>query len=161
MTPAQQAALEACAGRPLVQADFDVLEPLLPGRNDVAIAAHLSIGRVRYVHVPIAAIQAYMQSHGIWWVLKTAAADPTHAGQQAAAAVMEVASARYENIDLRLSFVGFILSALVTSGLMSADDLAAFSAMGQLADPVHYNEVSDRLNIAEGRLTLEGFKNGQ
>ena len=45
MTLAQQGALEALAGRPLDSADIATLEPLLSVRNDVAIAAHLSIGR--------------------------------------------------------------------------------------------------------------------
>lgn len=98
------------------------------------------------MHAPIADIQAYMQAHGIWWVLKSAAADPTHAGQQAAAAVLEVASARYENIDPQLSFVGYVFSSLVSAALMSADDLAAIQAMGAVPNPVLVGDVSDALN---------------
>lgn len=156
MTPAQQSALESVAGRSLTQADIDILDPLLiyDNRNDVAIADHLSVGRARPVRVPIADLQAYMQAHGIWWVLKEAAADQAHAGQAAAAAVLEVATARYENIDFALSFVGFVFAALVTAGLMTSEDHAALLAMASTPDPIHYNTVSDALNVAEGRLTL-------
>lgn len=162
MTPDQQAALEAVAGRALVAADIAVLDPLLAydSRNDVAIAAHLSAGRTRAVRVPIADLQAYLQAHGIWWVLKSAAADAAHPGCQAATAALEVATARYENIDFQLSFVGFVLGSLVTAELMSAADYAALLAMSSIPDPIHYNTVSDALNVAEGRLTL-GDINGQ
>jgi hypothetical protein len=158
MTPAQHSALEAVAGRPLTQADLDALDPLLgyDSRNDVAIADYLSIGRTRSVHVPIAELQAYMQAHGIWWVLKAAAADPQHPGCQAAAAVLEVATARYDNVDLTLSFVSYVFAALVTAELMSAAAHADLVAMSAVPDPIHTNAVSDALNIAEGRLTLGG-----
>lgn len=158
MTPAQQQALEGVAGRALTAEDIAVLDPLLAwdNRQDVSIAAHLSIGRTRPVRVPIPGLQAYMQSHGIWWSLKAAAADPAHPGQQAAAAILEVASARYDNVDIERSFVGYVFTALVAAGLMSADDLATIQAMGRSADPLHYNTVSDALNRAEGRVTLEG-----
>lgn len=159
MTPAQQSALEAVAGRALTAGDIAVLDPLLAydNRDDVAIAAHLSAGRTRPVHVPIADLQAYLQSHGIWWVLKSAAADAAHPGCQAATAVLEVATARYDNIDFELSFVGFVLSSLVTAELMSAADYAALLAMASTPDPIHTNTVSDALNVAEGRLTLGGL----
>ena len=158
MTPAQQQALESVAGRALTADDIAVLDPLIAwdNRQDVSIAAHLSIGRTRSVHVPIADLQAHMQTIGIWWMLKQVAADPQHPGQQAAAAVLEVASARYDNVDIELSFVGYVFGSLVTAGLMSADDLAAIRAMGRIADPLHYNTVSDALNRAEGRMTFGG-----
>lgn len=132
MTPAQQAALEACAGRPLTTDDIAALTPLLVARDDGAIAALLSVGLTRAVRVPIADIQAYLQSHGIWWVLKAAAADAAHPGQQAAAAVIEVASARYDNIDFTLSFVGYIFSSLVAAGLMAQADFDALHAMSMV-----------------------------
>lgn len=47
MLPAQQAALEAVAGRVLDAGDLAALDPLLNVRDDIAIAAHLSVGRVR------------------------------------------------------------------------------------------------------------------
>ena len=92
----------------------------------------MSVGRTRAVRVPIADIQAYLQSHGIWWVLKAAAADAAHPGQQAAAAVIEVASARYDNIDFTLSFVGYIFSSLVAAGLMAQADFDALHAMSMV-----------------------------
>lgn len=38
MTPAQQTALESLAGRPLSDDEIAAIDPLLPERNDVAIA---------------------------------------------------------------------------------------------------------------------------
>lgn len=47
MTPNQQAALEALAGRALDAGDVATLDPLLAVRDDLAVSAHLSVGRVR------------------------------------------------------------------------------------------------------------------
>lgn len=158
MTPAQQATLEACARRPLTQADIDVLDPLLAVRNDGAIAAHLSVGRVKVVPTPIGpgtvmslltpnggdflnAIEALgaVDANAKWsmWMIKNSTFDVGHPATRAqlpafAAAHPEMASA-----------------------------VAVLLAAAERDDPIHYNEVSDKLNIAEGRLTMGAFINGQ
>jgi len=53
MTPAQQTALEGLIGRPLTAGEISSLDPLLPDRNDVSIAAILSVGRTRTQPTPI------------------------------------------------------------------------------------------------------------
>ena len=45
MTPAQLSALEGVAGRPLTAPEIAAIEPLLPERNDVAIAAIINAGQ--------------------------------------------------------------------------------------------------------------------
>ena len=53
MTPAQQTALEGLIGRPLTAGEISSLDPLLSNRNDVSIAAILSVGRFRTQPTPI------------------------------------------------------------------------------------------------------------
>lgn len=161
MTPAQQSALEACAGRPLVQADIDILAPLLgpDSRSDVAIAAHLSIGRKRLADsMPI----------GVGTILGTMAPDGGSFLN-----IIEALGATDANckwtlhlimrgaFDIALPITRVQLGFFAVAHPELAGSLNALLAVAERDDPIHYNDVSDALNIAEGRLTLEGFKNGQ
>jgi hypothetical protein len=42
------------------------------------------------------------------------------------------------------------------AGIVDAAAVAAIKARAEQADPINYNAVSDALNIAEGRLTMQG-----
>ena len=109
---------------------------LISSRDMGAITDAVNLKRTMHVHVPIADIQAYLQANGQWWIIKDAAADPLHVGHTPAAAIMDVANARYENIDIGLSFVGFVFSGLVSAGLLSQANIDAINEMGIRADPV-------------------------
>lgn len=159
MTPAQQAALEACAGRPLVQADFDVLEPLLAIRNDVAIATHLSIGRKRLgdsMPIGVGTILGVMAPYGGDFLNTIEALGATDANCKWTLHLIQIGT-----FDIALPITRVQLGFFAQSHPDLAAGLNALLALPERDDPIHYNEVSDRLNIAEGRLTLEGFKNGQ
>jgi hypothetical protein len=67
MTPAQQLSLEGLISRELTGDEIAEIDPLLPDRNDVAIAAILSAGRVKTQPTPIG-IGTVLSCHGsLWW----------------------------------------------------------------------------------------------
>lgn len=105
-------------------------------RDTALIAAALSKDRVRMVLVPIADLQAYLQKANLWWVIKAAAANTIATAHNAAVVVLDVANARYENVDLTLPFVVEQLDQLVASGLMTAEQLADLQAMATRPAPI-------------------------
>lgn len=156
MTPKQLAALESVAGRTLTDAEIAQIEPLLPDRLDIEIAAILSVGRTLRQLVPIADIQARLQSSGAWWAVKAAlSSDVTPESVRGAAqAVMDVANARYVNVDMTIPLVSQMFGALVSAGLLPAETYDDIAGMSYLPDPIESRVVSDALNVAEGRMTL-------
>lgn len=154
MNAAQQSALEGLLGKALSASDITTLDPYVAARNDVAIADYLSNGRVKVGKVEIADIQARLQSTGEWWVIKATAADSSSPQFQAANVVMDVATARYTNVDFTLPLVGQKFGELVAGGQMSQATLDSLNGLASSPDPIHYNQVSDALNVAEGRNTL-------
>lgn len=109
---------------------------LIVSRDEHAIANRVNIGRVKTVVVNISDIQAYLQTNNIWLPLKAAAADAGNAAHIPALALLEAATARFEHIDTTLPFVGTVLGALVTAGIMTAANQAAIIAMGTVPDLV-------------------------
>lgn len=158
MTPAQQFALEACAGRSLVQADFDVLAPLLAARDDVAMAAHLSIGRTRIVptQTGIGTILAVMAPDGGDFLNTIEALGATDGNCKWTLRLIEAGRLDLGNPTTRAQFQIF--------GMFhpaQAAPITALLAEGIVADPVDVGALSDALNVAEGRLTMGGFLNGE
>lgn len=103
----------------------------LAARDLDALAALVPPRRVQQL-VPIADIQARLQSSGVWWAIKGALSSGlTGSDTKAAAqAVMDVASARYENVDLSIPLVSQMFGALVAVELMPQavlDDILAMA----------------------------------
>jgi hypothetical protein len=121
-----------------IQSAFPSLTP--ETRDDGLIATTLSNGRTKVTNVKIGDIQAYLQAQGVWWTIKAAAAT-----NQDAAAVMDVANARYDAIDTTLPIVGQMLTGLVTAGLLTAAQQTAITSMGVVPDPVSVYDVSKAL----------------
>ena len=118
---------------------------LIASRDHDAIAAAVNVGRIRTDKVPIADIQAHLQSDGSWWVIKGVAAQADHAACAAAIALLDVAGARYENIDTTLPIVGQMLGALVATSVITQASLDVVVAMGVKPNPVTAQQVSDAL----------------
>lgn len=114
---------------------------LIAAQEHGQIAALVSAGRTKVVKVPIADMQAYLQTQGVWWAIKSAAADPAHAAVAAAVAVIDVANARYENIDTTLPMVAQMLGALVTAAILTQAQMDALTALGVVPDPVSASDV--------------------
>lgn len=141
-------------GRALSSNEVAAIDPLLAIRNDVAIAAVLSEGRVRLQSKYIGAgtIIAVMRPHGlsggafidqlvamgatdrdVYWAMDLIKQGRFDIGEPAAQVQMDVLASLLPDFAL---------------------GLAALKALGQVPDPVNFNHVSDALNVAEGRMTL-------
>lgn len=159
MTPAELSALEALAGRALLEPEVEQVDAWLPARRDDLIAALLSAGRNklvshlasergildRYPGGPTAAdallvkIEAFAQSeHPLSGIVKRAV---KFLGQP-------------EGIDIGSSAVQALLGHLAAGDVITADERAGLLAMATQPDPITTNQVSDALNKAQGLLTL-------
>lgn len=151
MTPEQQSALEGVAGRALTPEEASQIDALLPHRDDVAIAALLSVGRRRLQHKPI----------GYGTILEIL-------GAQGGAFIDTLVSLGTEDrnvhwgmeplsrgeFDIGLAPAQYQLGILAGSLPQFADGIASLQALGYVPDPLNFNAVSDALNVAEGRATL-------
>ena len=157
MTPAQQSALEAVAGRTLTAQEYVDIDSLLPGRNDVAIAAILSTGRTRIESKQIGrgTILAVMAPMGGLFIGTLRDIGDIRPRTMDSANVAEVVGLidRGE-FDVGMEASRAQLQIFAAANVDMAPGIAALLAVAEVANPIHYNTVSDALNIAEGRLTL-------
>ena len=151
MTPAQQSALEAVAGRALTADEIAAIDPQLPARNDVAIAAVLSVGRVRVEpkRVGIGTILATMRPNGGAFLDALEQLAATDSNVKWTLRLIE-----QSNFDIGLPATREELTAFAAGHPALAANIAALLAVAEISDPIHYNAVSDALNVAEGRLVL-------
>lgn len=156
MNVAQQNALEQVAGRALSAGEVTAINPLLnPGdRNDVAIAAILSVGRKRLQSklIGIGTIIAEMERAGLVGGEFLDALESLGATNRNVYWIMF-------NIQRGAFDIGDPASQVQVSGLKQtlsqyAAGLDNLLALGHVDDPIHFNIVSNALNIAEGRITL-------
>lgn len=153
MDAAQKTALEAVAGRVLTQDDITAIDALLPDRNDVQIASILSSGRVTTQPTPIGigTILAVMAPSG---------GDFLNALEQLGAADANVKWSlkmiEQATFDVGHPVTRAQLQVFAAAQPSMAGAIAALLAVADQPDPIHYNAVSDALNVAEGRLTLQG-----
>lgn len=151
MTPAQQAALEGLAGRPLAAQEYVDIDALLPARNDVAIAAILSSGRVTTQPTPIGigTVLAVMAPSGGDFLNALEAMGAVDANVKWSLKMIEQAS-----FDVGHPVARAQLQAFAAAQPPLAPAIAALLAVAEQPDPISFNAVSDALNIAEGRMTL-------
>ena len=153
MTPAQQTALEGLVARALSAAEIAVIEPLLAVRNDVAIADILSMGRVRIepMRVGIGTLLAVMAPNGGAFLDALEALAATDSNVKWTLKLIE-----QSNFDIGLPVTRTQLADFATAHPELAAHITALLAVAEQPAPIHYNAVSDALNVAEGRLTLGG-----
>lgn len=151
MTTAQQAALEAVAGRALTGDEIAAIDLLLPARNDVAIANILSAGRVKTQPTPIGigTVLAVMAPFGGEFLNALESIGATDANVKWALKMIEQGTFDVGHPVTRKQLQEF---ADATPAMSAA--ITALLAVGERTDPINYNAVSDALNIAEGRVTL-------
>ena len=151
MTPAQQSALEALVGRVLTAIEIAAIDPLLPARNDVAIAAVLSADRVRIEpkRVGIGTILATMRPNGGAFLDALEQLAATDSNVKWTLKLIE-----QSNFDIGLPATREELIAFAGEHPALTANIQALLAVAEISDPIHYNAVSDALNIAEGRLVL-------
>ena len=150
MTPAQQTALESIVGRSLTADEITSIDPLLPDRNDVAIASILSVGRV--------SLRPFEIGNGL--VLATI-------GLASGNALLDTLSSGADfrhvkplleqgRLDISSAVARGALDGFAQAGVITQAEANAIKALAETPNPIHYNTVSDALNIAEGRITLGG-----
>lgn len=110
------------------------------------IAAGIFVGRAKRVLVPIADIQAKLMATGEWWRIKQAAAE----GNQSAVIVVDMATARFANVDYSLPLVGQQWDALVADGLLAQSTRDELQALSMAPDPVDRLEVEAALFNPDG-----------
>lgn len=149
MTPEQQNALESVAERSLTQDEITVIDRFLPDRQDIQIAEVLSVGRIKLVKHTI----------GKGDVLDTIGFESGNALLDAVEANTLFRHVKPEldrgDLDISRPIVRGALDNMagVVSGFTQVH-ANALKALAEVPDPIHFNKVSDALNIAEGRLTL-------
>lgn len=158
MTPAQQSALEAVVGRPLSAEEVATIDALLADRNDVEIAAVLTAGQPpQQVSLAVEDVFDVLFSSGDYMTLKQAQLTGDATAIMAFAVLEDSKRIGSGKVNLQLPLTVALLDQLTAAGLLSAAGRAALDARATiLGAPIHYNTVSDALNIAEGRLTLHG-----
>ena len=151
MTPAQQSALEAVAGRALTGEEIAAIDLLLPERNDVAIAAILSTGRVKTqpTLIGIGTVLAVMAHSGGEFLNALESMGATDANVKWALKMIE-----QQTFDVGHAVTRAQLDSFAGASPEMAAAVGALLDVAEVADPINYNAVSDALNIAEGRVTL-------
>ena len=151
MTTAQQSALEAVAGRALTGEEIAAIDLLLPERNDVAIAAILSTGRVKTqpTLIGIGTALAVMAPSGGEFLNALESMGATDANVKWALKMIE-----QQTFDVGHAVTRAQLDSFAGASPEMAAAVGALLDVAEVADPINYNAVSDALNIAEGRVTL-------
>lgn len=150
MTPTQQSALESLAGRALTAEDIVAIEPHLAERNDVAIAALLPAKvTIQSTPIGIGTILAVLAPNGGAFLDALETAGQSDPNVKWALKLIE-----QSNFDVGMSATRAQMVAFAQAAPAFADGIAALLATAERSEPIHYNAVSDALNIAEGRLTL-------
>lgn len=136
-----RADIAALVGGPVALAsrDLDALVALVPARQ------------VRQL-VAIADIQARLHSSGVWWAIKAALSSAMTSPEirGAAQAVVDVAGARYDNVDFSIPLVAQMFGALVDGGIMPQAILDELIAMSWRSVPYSASELADLLYNADG-----------
>ncbi len=156
MTPEQQNALEFVAGRPLTLDDIAAIEPFLLDRNDVQIAAILSAGQPDIRRsIRVEELFQTLYEIGDYVTLKSAeiAGNPLAVFVFAVLKDAKTLGPGVVNLDDTQTIS--LCDQLQEANLISQDGRDALESLSMVRpQPIHYNKVSDALNVAEGRLTL-------
>ena len=156
MTPAQLAALESVAGRPLAPDEIAAIDPLLPDRNDVAISAILSDGQAPVMRsIRVEDVFDIVFDTGDYIGLKTAQLEGHPLAVMVFSVLEDAKKLGPGMVNLQATATVDLFDRLQAAGLLSAASRAAFVVQASVKPPaISFNAVSDALNIAEGRMTL-------
>lgn len=163
MTPDQRAAIESAAGRALTAGELVAIDSLLAARNDVQIAAIISAGRVRVVsHLigerGILDVLGPVAGDAFLAALEAITADSLPAALQPYLGALRrgIAWLKTDGLDVGSATTRSLLDSLAAAGVVAPESVASIKALAERPEPIHYNLLSDALNVAEGRMTLGG-----
>lgn len=151
MTPAQKTAIEGLVGRPLAAPETIAIDAMLPIRNDVSIAAILSVGRTRTQPTPIGigTVLAVMAPSGGDFLNALESMGAADANVKWALKMIEQGTFDVGHPVTRAQLQAFAGAVPAMSAA-----IAALMSVAESPDPIQVGAVSDALNIAEGRMTL-------
>lgn len=151
MDAQQIAALEAVVGRQLSAEEQATLAPLVLSRNDVAVAAQLSVGRVTHGPTQIGegTVVAVMGDPRGGLFLDAV----IELGSQDRTVYWGMAPVRRGVLDLSIPAARASLESLKAKLPEYAADIEALLSVGVVPDPVHFSIVSDALNRVDGGMT--------
>lgn len=156
MTPEQKNALESVAGRTLTLDDITAIKPFLLDRNDVQIAAILSAGQPDIRRsIRVEELFQTLYEIGDYVTIKSAeiAGNPLAAFVFAVLKDAKTLGPGVVNLDDTQTIS--LCDQLQEANLLSQDGRDALESLSMVRpQPIHYNKVSDALNVAEGHLTL-------
>ena len=158
MTPAQQSALESVAGRALTAVEVEAIDPLLPDRKDVQIAAILTAGQhdVRQ-SLRVEDVFEILYAFGDYITIKTAQLSGNSLAAMVFAVLQDAKSLGPGLVNLDAPQTSSLCDQLQAANLLSQSGRDALESASMVRPaPIHYNAVSDALNVAEGRLTFAG-----
>lgn len=146
----QQTALENLVDKKLTQEEIDLIEPFLSIRDDVSIANLLPKKRV-LVSTPIGigTILAFLAPSGGAFLDALEVVGQSDPNVKWALKLIE-----QSNFDLGMPATRVQMQAFAQAAPQFAEGIALLLTLAEKEERVHYNAVSDALNIAEGRLTL-------
>lgn len=154
MTPQQQQALEQVLGRALASDELAAIEPLLDpdNRQDVQIAELMSglrPPRIVSRMVGIGTVLAALAPAGGEFLDALEALAATDPNVKWVLRLIEQG-----NLDVGLPVTREQFSAYADNLPALAGNIHALLAVAEMPDAIHYNQVSDALNVAEGRQTF-------
>lgn len=157
MTNEQRLALETVAGRILTDAELATISGLwLDNRNDVQITALINAGQPGVVRsIKVEDVFDVLFASGDYMTLKMAQMQGNPLAAMAFAVLDDAKRLGPGTVNLLATATAELLGNLKGAALLSQagdDALLARATVPPL--PIHYNTVSDALNIAEGRMTL-------
>ena len=145
-TTEQIAALESAAGRTLLESEIALIDVYLPQRNDVAIAAILSAGRVKLVttEIGIGMILAAFGGQGLGGQFLDTLETVGTTNRDMHWMIKGPIQNGVFDASIAVSRAG--LQALAVQFPQFADGITALLALAERPDPIHYSAVSDALN---------------
>ena len=146
MTPAQQASIEALAGRSMTTVEIT----WATNRADGALATSLSVGRTMQGTVPTPAFAAWCSATGLRAVIEDTSKNITSPLRSAALALLDLLSWQSGGLDLSASRMGqgniAMLAAWVSAGIVTAAQSSALTALAAVPASLDYNTISNILN---------------
>ena len=145
MTPAQQSALEALAGRPMTAAEITWAN----GRADGALATGLSVGRTVQGIVPTPVFAAWCSATGLRAVIEDTSKNMVSPMRSGALAILDLLSWQSGGLDLSASRMGqgniAMLATWVSAGIVTAAQSGALTALAATPAPIDCNTISNIL----------------
>ena len=145
MTPAQQTALEALAGRPMTAAEV----ALASSRADGALATSLSVNRTKQGRVITSVLAAWLSGMGLRAVIEDLSKNLVSPQRSGALAALDLLSWESGGLDLSASVMGqgnlAMLASWVTAGVLTQAQSNSLTALAATPSAIDCNTVSNIL----------------